>query len=347
MNIQIIFFVIYIAGATKWYHLNEYHFDAFREEFNKTYSRWDYPVRREIFNDNLELIMKHNQDLNKTWKRGVNQFTDMTESELKQMLGSRPGRKNQKKIIAHAGDPVSSIDWRTRGVVTAVKNQLQCGSCWAFAAAETLESSNAINTGHLEVLSEQQILDCTLNPMHCGGAGGCNGGTIEVAYDQIIKMGGLSSEWAYPYRSGYGESFVCNRTRSDPVVNMSFYGSIKQNSYDSMTSVLSNMGPIAVSVDASSWFSYESGIFDGCDKENVDLDHAVQLVGMTDNYWLVRNSWGTSWGENGYIRLAKSSVVTCGVDKTPKDGDGCDNGPATETVCGTCGILYDGVLPLN
>jgi len=114
---------------------------------------------------------------------------------------------------------------------------------------------------------------------------------------------------------------------------------------------IANIGPIAISVEAVRWMSYRSGIFDGCNQKNPDIDHSVQLVGYgTDSnkvdYWIVRNSWGSGWGESGYIRLKRESTPRCGTDLNPSDGTGCDGGPPTVTVCGTCGILYDNVYPL-
>merc|ERR1712108_81816 len=121
---------------------------------------------------------------------------------------------------------------------------------------------------------------------------------------------------------------------------------LPSNEKQPLLNAVSGQGPLAVSVDASAWGSYEEGIFDGCNNVNPDINHAVQLVGYgTDensgeNFWLVRNSWGPSWGENGYIRLKMYDSPPCGVDLYPQDGTACDGGPANVTVCGNCGILY-------
>jgi len=245
----------------------------------------------------------------------------------------------------------SSIDWRRALVITDVKDQGQCGSCWSFAAAESVESYYAIAGGKLSVLSEQQILDCTPNPNQCGGTGGCGGATAELAFDQLTKMGGLSSEWTYPYTSYYGENSVCNTTRTHPVAKVTGYVNLPTNQPSHIMRHLALRGPLAISVDAGKWSFYESGVFDGCNQTNPDLDHAVQLVGYgTDefngDYWIVRNSWSPSWGESGYIRLKRTSTLRCGYDITPGDGDGCKNQTKPEYVCGTCGILYDALFPV-
>jgi len=198
------------------------------------------------------------------------------------------------------------VDWRDQGVITAVKDQGRCGSCWAFAAAETLESYYALASDNLVQLSQQQILDCTENPQHCGGSGGCGGGTVELAYAQIVKQGGLASEWTYPYLSYFGDANVCNSTRAVPVAVMTGFVNLPANQQVPIINHLATEGPLAISVDASKWFLYESGVFDGCNQTNPDLDHAVQLVGYgTDDslgdYWIVRNSWTPAWGESGNV----------------------------------------------
>jgi len=271
-------------------------------------------------------------------------------------LGGRIA-SNELKNILPANENVdtnlnANIDWREKFVITPVKDQGQCGSCWSFAAAETLESYWALSTGQLVSLSEQQILDCTPNPKKCGGTGGCGGATAELAYDRIKQMGGLATEWNYPYTSYYGSDYKCDPAKSaSKFAKLTSYVNLPTNKLQPVITHLSTKGPLAVSVDASKWFLYESGVFDGCNQTNPDLDHAVQLVGMgTDSalgdYWLVRNSWSPSWGEKGYIRLRRTSSLRCGVDLTPGDGDGCTNGPPTEYVCGTCGILYDALYPV-
>jgi len=123
------------------------------------------------------------------------------------------------------------------------------------------------------------------------------------------------------------------------------------NSLPEILTHLSYRGPLAVSVDASTWSLYESGVFDGCNQTNPDLDHAVQLVGMgTDStfgmYWLIRNSWTNLWGENGFIRIRRTPTPRCGLDITPDDGDGCKGNSSNEYVCGTCGVLYDALYPI-
>lgn len=355
-------FVALAAKKTKWHELEDYTFEKYVDEYKKVYeSPQEYKFRRAIFEERLINIRKHNKDTTKTWKKGVNHLSDRTDEEMKRLRGLKKGLTSPLVVPS----PITSIpqsaiqaapkfrDWRDAHIITAVKDQGMCGSCWTFATAETLESYWANKTGQLTVLSEQQILDCTPNPEHCGGTGGCGGGTAELAYARIMEMGGLATEWTYPYVSYQGKNFECHFGANTPAfAKVQNFVKLPSNVYEPLFNHIANVGPLAISVDASAWGEYETGVFDGCNQTNPDIDHAVQLVGYgtTDDgldYWLVRNSWSPAWGENGYIRLLRTpNKLRCGVDLTPSDGTGCDNGPANVTVCGTCGILYDNCYPV-
>jgi len=360
----ILVITILTVNAVKWYQLEDYNFKDYVKEHNKIYQdEAEYIFRNQLFDSNLAQIKINNQDKTRTWKEGVNQFTDRNPEELKRMMGINKAQLFHMKNKPDAKVPVKknwlpedqlpvSIDWRTQGVVTAVKDQGDCGSCWTFATAETIESNWAIASGKLTDLSEQQIADCTNNPNECGGTGGCGGGTIEVAMASIIKMGGLPSEWTYPYVSYNGNNQKCanNQSASAPMVQLTGYETLPSNQYLPLMNQIQN-GPVGITIDASAWSSYESGVFDGCNQTNPDLDHGVQMVGYGVDpqfgaYWLIRNSWSPNYGEQGYIRIARTPVVQCGIDVNPSDGVGCKNGPKEVTVCGTCGILYDNVYPI-
>ena len=186
--------------------------------------------------------------------------------------------------------------------------------------------------------------------MHHGGSGGCGGGTAELAFQSIIDQGGIASEWTYPYLSYQGNDSSCqfSPTKTPPAAKLQSFVALPTNEEQPLLEAVATHGPIAISVDASTWHDYETGIFNGCNQTNPDIDHAVQLVGYGPGYWLVRNSWAPTWGENGYIRLLRSasSSKSCGTDLTPQDGTACDGSPASVTVCGTCGMLYDNAYPI-
>jgi len=206
----------------------------------------------------------------------------------------------------------TTLDWRTLGAVTAVKNQEQCGSCWAFSTTEAIESAwilaKKANNESLD-LAPQQIVDCDSYD------DGCDGGNPPTAYEYVIDAGGLESENAYPYT---GEDGNCNFQSGSVVAKISNWA--YATSLYSETELQSNLvayGPLSVCVDAAAWQDYQSGVmsWEECAFINV-LDHCVQLTGYnteaSTNYWWVRNSWGTDWGLEGYIQL-EMWRDTCGI----------------------------------
>jgi len=311
---------------------------------------------------NLAEIEAHNSNPSRLWEKGVNQFTDMSAKERKSFLGKKhisPFAGLEQVATPHfhtaVKDLPSSVDWRTQGVVTPVKNQGQCGSCWAFATTETLESHAAQTTTPPTqiILSPQQLVNCVPNPKHCGGTGGCSGATPEVGYDYLASCGGQTKESLYPYTARDGPCKF-DKTRTPPAVSVTGYVKIEENNYTAVMNAIALVGPIAISVEADTWFSYSRGVLpaSGCNLQSTDIDHNVQLVGYGteggQDYWIVRNSWGGSWGEAGYIRLARAADGTpCSPDKSPGDGSACLPYPAEVTVCGTCGILYDTCYPVG
>jgi len=354
------------AARTPWHQLESvsYDFDRYVAEHNKVYvSAAEALERRAIFDKNLADIKEHNKK-GLSWKNGVNQFTDRKEAELKVMRGHKRSMSNEMKAKGTATKHVATgkaipttVDYRNTGAVTAVKDQGGCGSCWTFAAASTIESQWYLKSGEVTDLSTQQIASCTENPLQCGGTGGCEGGTAEVAFASIITNKGITSEFEYPYVSYGGNDkkcqFVQNVTVGSTIVKLTGYNVIATNNYTDFLDAVANVGPLAISVDASSWSNYEEGVFDGCNQASPAIDHAVQVVGYgvdgTTPYWVVRNSWAPTWGEKGYIRLLRdgaSGEPRCGIDTDPSQGSGCSNGPSTVKVCGTCGILFDNCYPV-
>jgi len=353
-----------LAWANRFEDVEGYTFEEYEIDFSKHYeSDADRIAHKAIFTANLQNIVRHNVNGQHSYKMAVNQFSDMTHSEFKATLGysmSMAQAKRAKMEYAPSNtkftlnDLPASVDWRTvkPPILTPVKNQGACGSCWAFAATQSIEANVAQNTGKLLTLSPQNVVSCTPNPHHCGGSGGCNGATAELAFDYVADKG-IASNAAYPYRAVTG---TCDES-IPKVATIKSYVKLIENNYTDLMVAVATVGPIAISVDASSWGGYGSGIFTGCPGAgaNIDINHAVQLVGYGSqggrDYWIVRNSWGAGWGEQGFIRILRHSdgdkTKWCNIDRTPGDGSGCDGGPSQITACGSCGIWYDNCYPVG
>jgi len=343
--------------------LETYTFEQYLKEFNLQYSASELPTRKALFEAEVSRINAHNSK-NLSWKEGVSKFSAMSAAEKSAFLGRSKGVHTAgKKVLKSSELPITmkpisalpkSVDWRTTGIVSAVKDQGHCGSCWAFASTSVIESHVAKETGLLFDLSVQQMAMCAPNPDECGGTGGCAGATSEIGFDYVTKSKGLYQEYQYSYASYYGKNYDCAiPSTGAPVATINGYVYLPENNQTALMNAVAQVGPIAISVDASTFSAYKSGIFNGCNQKQPDINHAVVLVGYgSDNgqdYWLVRNSWSPAWGEQGYIRLARFSneEEMCGTDITPHDGSACKGQDDPVTVCGTCGILYDNSYPLN
>lgn len=256
--------------------------------------------RKAIFLRNLEIIKAHNSDEKRTYDMGVNQFTGYTDEEfVATFLAPKPYNPEWENVDT-TFKVGAEVDWVSQGKVSPVKNQGQCGSCWAFSAVGILEAW-ALFSNRVVNLSEQQLVDCSKTY----GNQGCNGGFNYqgLAY---VKDHGITTTAAYPYTAKTG---TCQKQGGD--FKIASVPSAK-GCTGVQNAVLSR--PIGVSADATNWSKYSSGIFNNC---ATSLNHDILLVGVSNTYWKIKNSWGTAWGENGFIRLAIGN--TCGVciDKSP------------------------------
>jgi len=298
----------------------------FKKMHNKKYETTsEEQHRRGIFESNVKYIQKHNIDaaLGKhTYTLKINKFADMTNAEfVKTVNGFNMTKKMESKssIDKHAFLKPSnfkrpdSVDWRTQGYVTPIKDQGQCGSCWAFSAIASLEGQHFKAAAKLVSLSEQNLVDCS----YPQGNMGCDGGWMDQAFTYIKVNQGVDTETSYPYEAQDGD---CRFKAANVGATDTGFTDITSGDEDALTDAIASVGPISVAIDAgeTSFQFYSSGIYSDPDCSPTDLDHGVTAVGYGSqgtgqDYYIVKNSWGTSWGDQGYILMARNQNNMCGI----------------------------------
>jgi len=284
------------------------HFDIFKEQYNKVYTSSEEELyRRKVFNNNNNRIQEHNRNEENSFQLEMNQFGDLLSHEFhnKNTYYHLREKSRISRNTFIKTDVVDEIDWRSQNVVTPIKNQEQCGSCWAFSTTGSLEGLNAIKTGKLVSFSEQQLMDCSRPE----GDESCSGGLMDDGFQYVIDAKGICTEESYPYEAHDEDSCkVCDR-----VMTITGFTDVDENNEDALKQAVAQL-PVSVAIQANTFqFQfYRDGIFTGhCgDPSSYELDHGVLVVGYGTedgkDYWIVKNSWGTIWGDKGYIRLARN-----------------------------------------
>jgi cathepsin L len=282
-------------------------------ETGQMFTGEEYQTRFGIWLSNQRLVREHNAANGATFALAMNKLAHLTPAEYKALLGFRMNlaQRDAPKSTLKSSRNVDAIDWRDKGVVNPVKDQAQCGSCWAFSTIQAQEAGYAIKTGKLQRLSEQNLVDCVTT---CYG---CNGGLMDAAYTYVIKYqdGMFMLEEDYPYTAKDGS---CKFAKDKAVQKVAGYINIRQGSEADLADKIANYGPACIAIDAShySFQLYSSGIYDESSCSSSSLDHGVGCVGFGKEgdkaYWIVRNSWGSSWGEQGYCRMIKDKNNQCG-----------------------------------
>ena len=296
-------------------------FESWVNTYNRTYPTMsEFNIRQSIYLNNLIKIAQHNSE-NHTWTMGVNKFADLTSKEFSQRYA---GCYHQTRMIVPEQEQYEStalpqsVNWTEQGVVTPVKDQGQCGSCWAFSTTGSTESAWSISKNESVSLSEQQLVDCS----GAEGNQGCNGGLMDYGFQYIIDNHGITMESNYPYTAKDG---TCNKQKASNVAaTLSGFTDVPTNSELAlMTAVSHQPVSVAVEADQSVFQLYSGGVMSGSCGTN--LDHGVLVVGYgtlnNQDYWLVKNSWGADWGQHGYILLGRGAKYgakgQCGIQMDP------------------------------
>jgi len=316
--------VVYVNGvALSYKDVIFEEWEAFKLNHGKSYSdKSEESFRLKVFMENKHLIAKHNQRASnglKSYSLAMNQFGDMLHHEFVSIMnGYKRGYKfdsaNGSAYLSPANVQVpDSVDWRQEGYVTPIKNQGQCGSCWAFSTTGSLEGQHFRQSGKLVSLSEQNLVDCSKK----FGNDGCEGGLMDNAFSYIRQNHGIDTESSYPYQ---GVDASCRfKPRNIGATDTGFID-IPAGNETKLKEAVGTVGPVSVAIDASheSFQFYSSGVYDEKECSSEELDHGVLAIGYGTtpdgiDFWLVKNSWGTTWGDGGYIKMSRNKHNQCGI----------------------------------
>jgi len=383
-------------------------FDEFVHHHRRSYaSAQEYQERKALFEERAREARDHNcRPGKKFWTAGITILSDRKAEELARLRGRKGGKAvggqptrggshpaeerlatlESKEAAVHEQGERGALpalpqefSWSHLQAMKDIIDQGACGSCWASATVAMLRAHTDIYSVHKN-FSIQQLVSCVPNPELCGGSGGCNGSTGELALD-YVQHNGLDEDSAFPYHESdiscpanmvaknlipmpqpMSSSFLSVKrtpeaSEASPAMGFGMVGwsRLPENSLSALYHALYQEGPVAVSVVAgNAWNAYVAGIMNNCTKEDHVVNHLVVLIGygkdtaVDAKYWLIQNSWGDSWGEAGTVRMIRqdddSEGKFCAWDKEPLIGTGCKGGPDKVWVCGSCGILYDNVV---
>jgi len=298
------------------------HWKMWKELHNKRYTDAQEHVRRAIWETNLKSVQKHNYEADlglHTYWLGMNKYADLNINEFTKMMNGfnvtmQSQRAPSRRTFAFNPSVKlpDTVDWRDEGYVTGVKDQGQCGSCWAFSSTGALEGQHFKASGKLVSLSEQNLVDCS----SAQGNMGCNGGLMDQAFEYIKDNQGIDTEDSYPYEAIDDQ---CRFTTQNVGATDTGFTDITSKDENALQQAVATVGPISVAIDAShtSFQLYKHGVYNEPFCSQTRLDHGVLAIGYgTDTgkaYWLVKNSWGEGWGDQGYIKMTRNKRNQCGI----------------------------------
>jgi cathepsin L len=286
------------------------------KEHGRFYEAEEFLNRFEIFKSNMDFVRDWNAQ-GSTTVLGLNNLADLSNDEYRTLyLGTKIDGSillaNAEPYVASDAPVADTVDWRTKNVVTPIKDQGQCGSCWAFSSTGSIEGAYALSKGKLVSLSEQNLMDCST----AYGNQGCNGGLMNSAFQYVIANKGIDTEASYPYQTKQG---TCRFTAANVGATITSFKNVAAGNEASLVTAI-NSQPVSVAIDAShnSFQLYKSGVYYEAQCSSSRLDHGVLAVGYgtTDagvDYYIVKNSWGTSWGTQGYIQMSRNKANNCGI----------------------------------
>jgi len=320
----LVFAVATNAAILTYRDVIEEEWESFKLKHGKVYKdSEEEKFRMKVFMENKHKIAKHNQRATnglKGYYLAMNSYGDMLHHEFvatmngyKQRSRFDPQRNGSTYLSPMNVVVPESVDWREKGYVTPVKNQGECGSCWSFSTTGALEGQHFRKTHKLVSLSEQNLIDCSRKY----GNNGCEGGLMDNAFDYIKDNHGIDTEQAYPYE---GKDMTCRYKKREKGAEDTGFVDITSGSETELKEALATIGPVSVAIDASheSFQFYSKGVYDEAECSSEELDHGVLAVGFGvttegEEYWIVKNSWGTTWGDEGYVLMARNKRNQCGI----------------------------------
>ncbi|XP_046912645.2 cathepsin L [Dermatophagoides farinae] len=316
--------IITFINCLSYRELFQQEWNTYKDYHRKSYDANEDEFRFRVFMENKHLIAKHNQKAargEKNYTLSLNEFVDLMHHEFVHIMNGYkydPSRQTKNGaslfLSPHNIQVPSEVDWRKHNLVTPVKNQGHCGSCWSFSATGSLEGQHARKSGHLVSLSEQNLVDCSAKY----GNNGCNGGLMDYAFQYIESNHGIDTEKSYPYEGKVGK---CRYTQRAVGATDTGFMDVPQGDEQKLKEAVATVGPVSVAIDASqpTFQFYDGGVYDEPECSSTELDHGVLVVGYGvdeqsgQEYWLVKNSWGIGWGLNGFIKMARNKNNQCGI----------------------------------